>query len=115
MIIELRNAISIHIEPVKNSKMRLVGLFYKDHLLLQEWIKIVDLVECFQAFQKNHLSIGETYIIDNLIELELRKHNGKVILATYIYDSWIYLDKLETAQITQKLHRVLARCDLFLK
>ncbi len=115
MTVELNNKISIKIEPVNKSKTRLIGLFYDDRLILREWYKIVDLVECFQAFQKNHLSMDETYTIDYLIELELRKKNDKVTLAVYIDNSWLYFNKLESAQIAHKISRVLARCDIFLE
>ncbi len=109
----LTKSLSIKIE--RHSKfITLEGLYFNSVLILYDWLKIVDFVEYFQAFQKNHLLSNHTYSIDNTIEFELTKQDERVLLSMLISGQWIHFDKLKAAQMSQKINRVLARCDLLI-
>lgn len=88
------------------------GLYYRQELLTLEWTELVDFVEFFQAYLKNHLQMTQTYRWGEELTFSLVKQDGMVQLnVTFAYENLTF-SKLEAAQLVHKVNRVLARCDL---
>jgi len=89
------------------------GFFFKEELLTDNWTELIDMLEIFQAFNRNHLNVTKKYKWKSLSEFSLFKHEGNIYLQ-FDYDlEGFSVSKLESAQIGHKLNRVLSRCNLF--
>ena len=106
-----QKTLSLVIEQ-RERTMLLHGLYFHDQLLTTEWTDIVDFVEIFQAFNKNHLQFSKQYPFTEYLTLSLCKEEDSVYLQmSSTYDDFLIL-KLEAAQIVHKTNRILARCTL---
>ena len=113
MIIDLGNGFSIEILKKAKLKSKVLGLLYEEVPQLVKWQDIVDFVEYLNAYQRNHLSMTKRYALDLKLEIELYKREGEVLLAIYVEERWVYLDKVSASQLSHKINKVLNSCDLF--
>ena len=113
MIIDLGKGFEIIIVKNGKYKFQFISLSFEKSIIINEWLQLVDLVECLLSYQRNQLDITKRYTVCNLIELELYKKEREVLLALYIGEQWVYFDKLKAAQMANKINRTLNACDLF--
>lgn len=101
--------------PNEKSQFEFCGLLAEDHMVIKDWIRAVDFIECLQAYIKNHL-VTEKYYDEGAFCFEVIKKDHAVLLEVSFEVDYSYqYTKLEAARIAHKLNRVLSRCDLFLK
>jgi len=113
MIIEISKNIEIEIRQISKNTIFFESLIIENHLITHDWLKIIDFLELFQEYTKNHLSFDVNYQL-NQIQFKLYKSKSEEILLSMYLDDNIYaFSKLNAARITHKINRILARCDLF--
>lgn len=110
MLIALNDRLLVQLEQ-ENKKTKLIGLYFDQELVTETWTEIVDFMEIYQSFLRNHLDTNEEYHFKKML-FRLEKDTGRTMLVSYAYGIRQTYDKLEAARLVHKLNRVLARTEL---
>ena len=112
MTIKIFKNLEIKIKHMTKTTIVVENLILEDEIIANNWLEIVDFLELFQSYIKNHLSFDVVYPFD-LIEFKLHKSKTNEIFFTMTFKNNTYaFSKLNASRIVHKINRILARCNL---
>jgi len=112
MMIEIFKNIEIEVRYINKTTVIVENLIIDNKVIANSWLEIINFLELFQSYIKNHLSFNITYPFDKLV-FKLHKSKRDEILLSMNFEGNIYaFSKLNASKIVHKINRILARCDL---
>lgn len=112
MMIEIFKNIEIEVSYVNKTTIIIENLIIDSKVIANSWLEIIDFLELFQSYIKNHLSFDITYPFDKLVFKLHKSKRDEILLSMDFGESTYAFSKLNASKIVHKINRILARCDL---